>query len=254
MHVIDEKGLDPLPEKIEAIHQAPTPKNVTELKSYLRLLPYYGKFLPNLSTRLALLYKLLSKKQPWEWTSAQDKAFNESKELLASSKLLVHFDSDLPLLLACDTSAYGICAVLAHGMPDGSENSIRYAFCTLNSAEHKYLQLEKEGLSLVFGIKQFYSYLFGHSLTLITDHKPLLGLLDSQKPTSPQASARIQCWSLYLSMFEYKLKFRSTSAHANADALSHLPLPVEPVVKQPSLEIVLLVDHLDNSPVTAHQI
>ncbi len=61
-HVIDEKGLDPLPEKVEAIRQAPTPKNVTELKWYLRLLTYYGKFLPNLSTRLALLYKLLSKK------------------------------------------------------------------------------------------------------------------------------------------------------------------------------------------------
>ena len=55
-------------------------------------------------------------------------------------------------------------------------------------------------------------------------------------------------------MFKYKLKFQSTSAHVNADALSRLPLPVEPVIKQPPPEIVLIVDHLDNSPVTAHQI
>ena len=253
-HVIDAKGLHPLPEKIEAIRQAPTPKNVTELKSYLGLLTYYGKFLSNLSTRLAPLYKLLSKKEPWEWTSAQDRAFNESKELLTSSQLLVHFDSKLQLLLACDASAYGIGAVLAHRMPDGSEKPIGYASRALNSAERNYSQLEKEGLSLVFGIKRFYSYLFGHSFTLITDHKPLLGLLDNQKPTSPQASARIRRWSLYLSMFEYQLKFRNTTAHANADALSRLPLPVEPVVKQPPPEIVLLVDHLDNSPITAHQI
>ena len=40
----------------------------------------------------------------------------------------------------------------------------------------------------------------------------------------------------------------------NANSLSHHPLPVEPVVKQPPPEIVLLVDHLDNSPITAHQI
>ena len=124
--------------------------------------------------------------EPWKWTSAQDKAFNESKELLTSSKLLVHFDSKLPLLLACDASAYGIGAVLAHGMPDGSEKPIGYASHTLNSAERNYSQLEKEGLSLVFGIKRFYSYLFGHLFTLITDHKPLLGLLDSEKPTSPK--------------------------------------------------------------------
>ena len=142
--------------------------------------------------------------------------FNESKELLTSSSLLVHFEPKLLILLACDASAYGIGAVLAHRMPDGCEKPIGYASRTLNSAERNYSQLKKEGLSLVFGIKRFYSYLFGHSFTLITDHKPLLGLLDSQKPMSPQASTKIRRWSLYLSMFEYKLKFRNTSAHVNA--------------------------------------
>ena len=149
-YVINSEGLHPLPEKIEAICQAPTPNNVTERKSYLGLLTYYGKFLPNLSIRLAPLYKLLSKKEPWEWTSAQDKTFNESKELLTSSQLLVHYDSKLPLLLACDASANGIGAVLAHRMPDSSEKPIGYASRTLNSAERNYSQLEKEGLSLLF--------------------------------------------------------------------------------------------------------
>ena len=55
-------------------------------------------------------------------------------------------------------------------------------------------------------------------------------------------------------MFEYKLKFRNTSAHANADALSRLPLPVEPAVNHLPLELVLLMDHLSDSPITAHQI
>ena len=243
-YVIDAEGLHPLPDKIRAIREAPTPKNVTELKSYLGLLTYYGKFLPNLSTRLAPLYKLFRKHVPWKWSSEQDKAFQQSKEFLTSSQLLVHYDPKLPLLLACDASAYGIGAVLAHRMPDGSEKPIGYASRTLNSAEKNYSQLEKEGLSCIFGIKRFYSFLFGHSFTLITD----------QKPTSPQASARIRRWSLYLSMFEYTLKFRNTEAHANADALSRLPLPVKPAVSSLPPEIVLLTDHLSNSPCTAHQI
>ncbi len=164
-------------------------------------------------------------------------------------------DSEVPLNSVCmDGGMTENELMLQLQATDGSEKPIRYASCTLNSAKCNYSQLEKEGLSLVFGIKQFYSYLFGHSFILITDHKPLLGLLDSQKPTSPQASARVRCWSLYLSMFEYKLKFRNTSTHVNANVLSRLPLPVEPVVKQLPPEIVLLVDHLDNSPVTAHQI
>ena len=253
-YVIDAQGLRPHPDKVVAIQQAPTPLNVTQLKSYLGLLSYYGKFLPNLSTLLAPLYKLLGKDVPWEWSSEQEQAFQASKELLTSSKLLVHFNPQLPLLLACDASAYGIGAVLAHKMPDGSEQPIGYVSRTLNSAERNYSQLEKEGLSCVFGIKRFYSYLFGHRFTLITDHKPLLGLLDGQKQTSPQASARIRRWSLYMSMFEYTLKFRNTTAHANADALSRLPLPVEPAVSKLPPELVLLADHLSNSPVTADQI
>ena len=90
---------------------------------------------------------------------------------------------------------------------------------------------------------------------LITDHKPLLGLLNGQKSTSPHASAsRIHRWSLYVSMFEYTLKFCNTTAHANADALSRLPLPVEPAISQLPPELVLLADRLSNSPVTADQI
>ena len=81
-YVIDAQGLHPHPDKVLAIQQAPTPLNVTRLKLYLGLLSYYGKFLPNLSTLLASLYKLLGKDVLWEWSSEQEQAFQASKELL----------------------------------------------------------------------------------------------------------------------------------------------------------------------------
>ena len=253
-HVIDKHGLHPLPDKVEAIKDAPTPRSIQELKSYLGLLTYYGKFLPNLSTTLFPLYRLLRKDFPWKWDYEEEKAFQKSKDMLTSSSLLTHFDSNLPLMLACDASAYGIGAVLAHRMPDGSEKPIGYVSRTLSKAEQNYSQLEKEGLSLVFGIKKFHSYVFGHPFELITDHKPLLGLLREDRATSPQASARIKRWSLFLSSYEYTLVFRKTSAHANADALSRLPLLVEPATTQTPPELVLLTEHLDDSPVTADDI
>ena len=55
-HRIDEQGLHPVAEKLQALQEAPRPTNVSELKSYLGLLTYYTKFLPNLSTELAPLY------------------------------------------------------------------------------------------------------------------------------------------------------------------------------------------------------
>lgn len=88
----------------------------------------------------------------------------------------------------------------------------------------------------VFDMKKFYNYLFGNKFELITDHKPLLRLLSEEKPTSPQASARIRRWSLYLSRFEYTLKFQGTKEHGNTDALSRLPLPIIP---PPTQEVLL---------------
>ena len=191
-HTLDAEGLHSLSDKLQAVKEAPTPRNVSELKSYLGLLTYYGKLLPNLATQLHQLYQLLAKNCKWKWTKSQEKAFQKSKNLLQSSQLLVHFNPQLPITLACNASAFGIGAVLAHRMPDGAEKPIGYASRTLNKAERNYSQLEKEGLSCVFRVKYFYSYLFGHAFKLVTDHKPLLGLLGEDKPTSSQASARIR--------------------------------------------------------------
>ena len=80
----------------------------------------------------------------------------------------------------------------------------------------------------MFGVKRFHDYLVGHHFLLYTDHKPLLALLNEHRATSPQALARIRRWSLFLSAYEYNLKFRDTLSHCNADALSRLPLAVVP--------------------------
>ena len=109
----------------------------------------------------------------------EQEAFQKSKDLLLSSKVLVHFDPKLPVVLACDASSYGIGAVLAHKMSDGTEKPIGFASRTLSVAEQQYSQIEKEGLSCVFGVQRFHAYLIGRHFTLITDHKPLLLLFQN---------------------------------------------------------------------------
>ena len=115
--------------------------------------------------------------------------------------------------------------------------------------------LRSKGWTVIcFGVKKFYPYLFSRHFTLITDHKPLLSLLSCQRKRSSQASARIQRWSLYLSMFEYELQFRNTLAHVDAGGLSRLPLSDTAPAPADLPEPVLLTTHLNDSPVTADQI
>ena len=54
----------------------------------------------------------------------EEETFQNSKKLLMSSKLLVHFDPSLKLILACNASNCGIGPVLTHCLPDSSEKPI----------------------------------------------------------------------------------------------------------------------------------
>ena len=103
-HRVSKEGIQAMEDKVDAIANAPSPKNVSELKSYLGMINYYQKFLPNLSSVLAPLHKLLNGKCSWHWGKEQQLAFDQSKSFLKSSKLLVHYDDKKELTLACDGS------------------------------------------------------------------------------------------------------------------------------------------------------
>ena len=220
---IDKHGLHTMPDKVAAIQEAPRPGNVKELRAFLGLVQYYGRFIRNLSTVTQPLNKLLCKGVPWRWSEACDSAFQKLKAALASSEVLAHYDPELPVKLDCDASAYGVGAVLSHTFPDGSERPIAYASRTLSAPERNYAQIEKEGLSLIWGVKKFHKYLYGRLFTLVTDHKPLLAILGSKKGLPTLAAARLQRWAIFLLGYQYVLEFRSTTKHCNADGFSRLP-------------------------------
>ena len=79
-HRADVEGFHPSEEKVKAIQEAPAPKNPTELKSFLGMLNFYGKFIPNLSSILEPLHSLLRKDVVWKWEVEQQEAFDKAKK------------------------------------------------------------------------------------------------------------------------------------------------------------------------------
>ena len=253
-HRISKEGIFPTLAKVTAIKEAPVPSNVQQLRSFLGLINYYGKFLPNLSSKLAPLHSLLENGKPWQWLDIHQKAFDCAKSQLTSSQVLTHFDSNKEVILSCDASPYGVGAVLAHRFPDGSERPIAFASRTLAPAERNYSQLDKEGLAIIFGVKKFHNFLMGHQFTIFTDHKPLKHLFGEDKAIPPMASARLQRWALILSAYQYRIVHKPGKENANADVLSRLPLPECPSEVPLPGETVLLLETLEASPVNAKQI
>ena len=95
-----------------------------QLRSFLGLVNYYSKFVPNLATTLHLLNQLLKHDAQWRWTSECADAFKRVKEALGSSQVLAHYDPKLPIKMAADASSYGIGAVVSHVYPNGSKRPI----------------------------------------------------------------------------------------------------------------------------------
>ena len=223
-HEIDREGLHKTQEKIEAVVSAPRPENVSQLRSFLGLVNYYNRFMPNASTVLHPLHQLLEQNSEWQWTEQCEQAFTEAKRLITSEQVLTHYDPALPVRLACDASPTGIGAVLSHVMPDGSERPVAFASRSLTTTERKCAQIDKEALSIVWGVKRFHVYLYGRRFTLITDYKPLTAIFHPEKGVPAMTAARLQRYAMFLAGFNYKIEYKSTTKHCNADGLSRLPL------------------------------
>ena len=151
-------GLTPCSHQGSSYCYSSPPTNPQQLKSFLGLLTYYGKFILNLATLTHPLNRLLHADTEWVWDDACQEVFTQAKMALMSSSVLAHYNSTLPLTLAADASAYGLGAVISHTYLDSTEHPVAFSSHTLTSSECNYAQFEKKALGLVFGVKKFHQY------------------------------------------------------------------------------------------------
>ena len=187
----------------------PSPTNVPSLRSFLGSIQFYSKFLPNLSTTLEPLHQLTKKGATWKWDEREQAAFDKTEDTITADTVLAHFNTSLPVGMACDASEVGIGAVLFHRYPDGSERPISNVSKTLTSTQRKYSQIQKEALAIVFALKKFHHFLYGRKFVLVTDHKPRLALFGPTKETPVLAANRLARWALMLNQYEYTVEYRN---------------------------------------------
>ena len=222
-HMVSAEGISPDPRKLEALATLQAPIDIAELRRALRMFTFLTKFLPEMATVSAPLRLLLKSDSAWQWTDAQQAAFDRLKQLSSSAPCLALFDPSQPCQVSANASSYGRGAVLLQ--PRGS-NWVPVAFASrsLTTAETRYAQIEKECLASVWACEHVHHVLYGGpQFTVETDHKPLVPLINS----TDLDRTSLRCQRLLLCLMKYNVVAVHTPGKflTVADTLSRAPLP-----------------------------
>jgi hypothetical protein len=216
-NVVSAAGIEPDPEKIEAVRTWPRPRNLTEVRAFVGLSSYYRSHIRGFAEIARPLHELSKKNQCFQWTSRQEESFIQLKQCLTSAPVLSAPIDDGNYILDTDASNFALGAVLQQEQ-EGVLRVIAYASRCLSKAEQSYCTTRKELLGIVFGLQKFRQFLLARNFTLRTDHAALTHLRRTPEPLGQQAR-----WLDLLSEFNFEIKHRVGTAHGNSDALSRRP-------------------------------
>ena len=214
-HVFGKHGVSADPEKIKVIVEAPAPRNIAELRSFLGMSQYMSRFIKQYASMTEPLRALLRKGAQWKWESIHQSAFQMLKAALTSTDVMAYFDPRKDTTILVDASPVGLGAILTQ-----NGKAICYASRALTEVEQRYSQTDREMLAVVYGVEHFHLYIHGAPFSVITDHKPLLGIKKKRTPTT----ARIERYRLRLMPYDFQLIYKPGRDENNpADFISRHP-------------------------------
>ena len=212
-HQVGGDVITPSHDNLEKVTPLPTTKKL--LRSFLGLMGYYRDHIPAFTEISAQLTDLLKKgkAEHIQWSEAQEHAYSLLKEYLLQEPVLKLPDLSKPFVLRRDTSGVGVAAVLLQEN-DGKLYPMGYASKKLNLTEARYPIIEKECLSVVWGIKRLKLYLAGR-FTLQMDHKPLRYLMDAAYQND-----RVFRWAVAVQEYSFRVEDIPGKENLEADFLS----------------------------------
>ena len=219
-HTINAEGLGTQPRIIKKVQEFGRPHNKETLQSFQGLCNYYNKFVGNYATLAVPLNKLLRKGAPFVWSEECEQAFKTIQKKLTSPPLLVHPEIGGHFHILTDASDMACGSAVCH-LKEGVMRPVIYYGYTFTKSETNYTITEKEGLAVIKTLKHFENMLGGAKITIITDHQPLIPLLQ-QAAKAP--SKRLIRWSLALTDFNYEIKYEPGKTHYLPDFISRVPL------------------------------
>ena len=215
-HEVHFDTLHPRPEKIDEILKIPKPKTKKEVKSFLAMTGYYGRFIPRFADMIYPLTELTKRKSTFKWERAEEKAYNDVRLCLGREPILKIVDFDKQMYLQTDASDVGLGGALLQQYGD-VYHPIQFISRKLKSAEKNYSTIEKEGLAIVWAVEKLAIYLYGREFVVLTDHQPLTFI-----QLSKMHNSRVMRWSMFLQDWTFRIESIKGVDNVLADYLSRV--------------------------------
>ena len=208
----------------ENISKIPFPTNLKQMQSFLGAALFFKSFVPNYSSKTALLNDMIHKDFPWNhpesWKVDYRAIFEDFKLALLNATANYYPNYDLPWILRTDASLYGVGAVLLQVYTDPKTKEQQYqpiAFASKKFSEQasRWSTIEQEAFGIYFAVHHFSYYLRCKDFVIETDHNNLLWMDASPVP-------KIIRWKIYLQSFRFDIRHIPGKHNAVADWLSRL--------------------------------
>ena len=182
-------GITPLPERVKAIQEYPTPQTVKQLQAFLGMVNYYRHMCPRAAQTLGKLYEA-TKLAPkaFKWTPELDSAFAKGKKMLANATELVHPDPSREIRVTTDASDTGYGAVLEQQNPATAQwEPLIFFSKKFQPNQTLWAPYDKELHGVWMSLRKFHGWINGRNPTVRTDHQSILnGTASNVEPFTPE--------------------------------------------------------------------
>ena len=223
-HYISREGLEPVPEKLEALVKMPPPEDLTGVRKFLGFVGYYRKFIPRYSNVVRPLTNLTRKDNPFQWTLLCQTAFEMLKGFLLEEPVLKYSKPDQPYVLYTDASKYAWAGVLTQAyrhILDGKEikiyHPVTYVSGLFRGLQINWAALVKEAYAIYMATRKLHYYISNADTTIRSDHMPLRKfLLKNTKNTT------VNNWAVGIEDYNLKFEYIKGVKNTLADTMSCL--------------------------------